>query len=121
MSYDYGPLFVALAHDAGRSSGLPVHWPLEPAPLPPFVGGGAFANAAAAARSEACLRRGSQPFAVALCSPTTSTFQPDVAGENLVVRVKEGVYRFAVGRWLALRGFNRRPGNLHVLNDIAYS
>jgi hypothetical protein len=31
--------------DAGRSSGLPVHCPLEPAPLPPLVGGGGLPNA----------------------------------------------------------------------------
>jgi hypothetical protein len=35
----YGP------QEAGRSSGLPVHWPLWPAPLPPFVGGGGFPTA----------------------------------------------------------------------------
>jgi hypothetical protein len=34
-------------HDAGRPSGLPVHWPLWPAPFPPLVGGGALANAGA--------------------------------------------------------------------------
>ena len=41
----YGP------QEAGRSSGLPVHWPLCPAPLPPFVGG--FALPAAAAGRDA--------------------------------------------------------------------
>jgi hypothetical protein len=34
--------------EAGRSSGLPVHWLLWPVPLPPLVGGGASANAGAA-------------------------------------------------------------------------
>jgi hypothetical protein len=52
MSYDLGtalgPLFVALAHDAGRSVGLPVQLPLEPAPFPPLVGGDGLANAAGA-------------------------------------------------------------------------
>jgi hypothetical protein len=43
-----GPLLVALSHDAGRSVGLPVHWPLEPAPFPPLVGGAGLARAAGA-------------------------------------------------------------------------
>jgi hypothetical protein len=38
---------VALWQEAGRSSGFPVHWPLCPAPLPPFVGGAGLPNAAA--------------------------------------------------------------------------
>lgn len=50
--------------EAGRSSGLPVHCPDWPAPLPPFVGGGASAEAAearprlrTAARAAAAARR----------------------------------------------------------------
>ena len=38
----YGP------QDAGLSAGLPVHWPLDPAPRPPWVGGFGAANAGAA-------------------------------------------------------------------------
>ena len=37
---------------AGRSRGLPVHWPLCPAPLPPLVGGEGFAAAIGAAATE---------------------------------------------------------------------
>ncbi len=56
---------VALLHEAGRSSGLPVQLPLLPAPLPPLVGGDGLANAAGAivapsaavARSAAKVRR----------------------------------------------------------------
>jgi hypothetical protein len=39
LSRRYGP------QEAGRSSGFPVHWPLWPPPLPPFVGGGGFPTA----------------------------------------------------------------------------
>jgi hypothetical protein len=35
----YGP------QEAGRSAGFPVHWPLWPAPFPPFVGGAGFPKA----------------------------------------------------------------------------
>src|SRR5215208_7595793 len=37
---------------AGRSAGLPVHWPLWPAPLPPLVGGDGLAAAIGAVATE---------------------------------------------------------------------
>src|SRR5215208_5678072 len=37
---------------AGRRSGLPVHWPLWPAPLPPLVGGDGLAAAIGATATE---------------------------------------------------------------------
>ena len=40
-----------LLHDAGRSAAGPVHWPLCPAPLPPFVGDAGVAVAGAATAS----------------------------------------------------------------------
>src|SRR5829696_7001248 len=40
-------------HEAGRSAGDPVHWPLEPAPLPPSVGAFGLARAAAGVTSTA--------------------------------------------------------------------
>lgn len=39
------PTRQGLWHEAGRSAAGPVHWPLCPAPLPPFVGGLGFAVA----------------------------------------------------------------------------
>ena len=61
------------------------------------------------------LRDAGQPFAVALCSPDTSTYQPHIAGEELVVWMEEGVHRLPVGLRPAHRRLDGRPHRLHVL------
>jgi len=62
LRYGWFPGPPWLWQEAGRSEFLPVHWPLWPAPLPPFVGGegfavatGATATAKAAAESNAAM------------------------------------------------------------------
>jgi hypothetical protein len=44
---------LKLWQEWGRSLGLPVHWPLWPAPLPPLVGGLGLANAGPGRRQDA--------------------------------------------------------------------
>jgi hypothetical protein len=51
LSVPRGRVVVAVyapGQTAGRSAAAPVHWPLCPPPLPPFVGGDGFANAGTA-------------------------------------------------------------------------
>jgi hypothetical protein len=68
--------YYGLWQEAGRSEALPVHWPLEPAPLPPFVGGDGFANAGAAAVAKAALANRIAPSLRALVMLTSL---PEVA------------------------------------------
>jgi hypothetical protein len=58
--------YYGLWQEAGRSAALPVHWPLDPAPLPPLVGGDGFANAGAAAVAKAALAKRTAPSLRAL-------------------------------------------------------
>src|SRR5215218_3835904 len=54
---------------AGRSAGLPVHWPLWPAPFPPLVGGLGLAHAADAVPTASALTTAPAARSFFICSP----------------------------------------------------
>ena len=66
---------VALLHEAGRSTGLPVQFPLRPAPFPPFVGGLGLATAGLAAASAKTLAN-SKATSFLMSTPPSACLAP---------------------------------------------